>query len=201
MAHVLIDLDNTLTKIEPIIEKMASVFNKEVKDADELKSYTIGTLLDLTKEQDKKFWDLYGYLVLENSEPNSIMIEKVFRKIVQEGDTTIVVTARPESQRDITINWLSKFGLFVDDVILVGKNSKVPLVENYNIDTIIDDNPALFDEIEVVKDLFPDSNISKLIKNNEMKRYVVDYGYNKDVVSEFRIDRKTGEITNGNQSK
>lgn len=197
MANILLDLDNTLTKVEPVLDKMASVFNKPFVNPDDIKSYNLSDIFGTTKEQDDFFWEHYGYEVIEKSEPNYPIIESLFTNVIEKTDKIYVITARPESQRNITESWIEKFKIPCHDIILTGKNSKVGLIENLEIDTVIDDQPKLYAELNVVKDLFPNSHIAKIMNEEEIKRYIVDYGYNRDVKSEFRINRKTGEITNG----
>lgn len=197
MANILLDLDNTLTKVEPVLDKMASVFNKPFVNSDDIESYNLSDIFGTTEEQDRFFWEHFGYEVIEKSEPNSATIDSIYRNVIEKTDKIYVVTARPESQRKITEDWIEKFKIPCHDIILTGKHSKTGVIESLEIDTIIDDQPKLYAELDVIKDLFPDSHISNIMTNNQIKRYIVDYGYNRDVKSEFRIDRKTGEITNG----
>ena len=65
------------------------------------------------------------------------------------------------------------------------------------LDTIIDDNPTLFEEIESVPKVFPNSFISQIVQDKTIKRYAVDFNYNKNSLVEYRINRDTGEIVNG----
>lgn len=200
MANVLLDLDNTVTKVEPVLEKIANVFDKEHVDAKDLKSYNLSDIFGITPEQDKFFWEHYGFEVIEKSIPNSVMIESIYNNIIKPDDEVYIITARPKSQLEITQAWVNRFQLPHTEIILTGSHSKSGVIESLKIDTIIDDNPALFDEIMVVKDLFPKSFISQALNEKTMKRFVVDYGYNKESISEFRIDRETGVITDGIQS-
>lgn len=201
MANVLLDLDNTVTKVEPVLERIANVFDKDIVDPKDLKSYNLSDIFGITKEQDRFFWEHYGFEVIEKSVPNGTMIESIYNNIIKEDDDVYIITARPKSQLEITQAWVNRFQLPHKEIILTGSHSKSGVIESLKIDTIIDDNPALFDEIMVVKDLFPKSFISQSLQNDLMKRYVVDYGYNKESISEFRIDTETGVITDGIQTR
>lgn len=201
MANVLLDLDNTVTKVEPVLERIANVFDKDIVDPKDLKSYNLSDIFGITKEQDRFFWEHYGFEVIEKSVPNGTMIESIYDNIIKEDDDVYIITARPKSQLEITQAWVNRFQLPHKEIILTGSHSKSGVIESLKIDTIIDDNPALFDEIMVVKDLFPKSFISQSLQNDLMKRYVVDYGYNKESISEFRIDTETGVITDGIQTR
>lgn len=201
MANVLLDLDNTVTKVEPVLERIANVFDKDIVNPKDLKSYNLSDIFGITKEQDRFFWEHYGFEVIEKSIPNSTMIESIYNNIIKEDDDVYIITARPKSQLEITQSWVNRFQLPHKEIILTGSHSKSGVIESLKIDTIIDDNPALFDEIMVVKDLFPKSFISQSLQNDLMKRYVVDYGYNKESISEFRIDTETGVITDGIQTR
>lgn len=197
MARILLDIDNTLTTPDVVINTMADMFGKEYITSDKLKSYTMGKAFDVTREQEQMFWELFGYQVLESSELNIATTKSIFNDIIKEDDYVIVMTARPYEYEFITKNWLNNHGIKYDELVLVGNNSKIGFIERYQIDTVIDDKPHLFSEIEVVKDLFPNSNTSKLIDDGKFTRYVVDYPYNSESVCEYRINRDTGEITEG----
>lgn len=197
MARILLDIDNTLTTPDVIINTMADMFGKEYITSDDLKSYTMGKAFNVSREQERMFWELFGYQVLESSELNIATTTSIFNNIIKEDDYVIVMTARPHEYEFITVNWLKNHGIKYDELVLVGDNSKIGFIERYQIDTVIDDKPHLFSEIEVVSDLFTASNTAKLIRNGEFRRYVVDYPYNSDSVCEYRINRETGEIKEG----
>lgn len=197
MANVLLDMDNTLTRVDVILDKMSNVFQKDIISADKLESFQLAKAFDVTEEQEKFFWENYGYEVIEKSEPNKQVIESLFKNIIKSDDKVYIITARPESQRIITENWINRFQIPHSDLILTGKHSKIQHIENLMLDTIIDDNPTLFEEIESVPKVFPNSFISQIVQNKTIKRYAVDFNYNKNSLVEYRINRDTGEIVNG----
>lgn len=197
MANVLLDMDNTLTRVDVILDKMSNVFQKDIISADKLESFQLAKAFGVTEEQEKFFWENYGYEVIEKSEPNKQVIESLFKNIIKSNDKVYIITARPESQRIITEDWINRFQIPHSDLILTGKHSKIQHIENLMLDTIIDDNPTLFEEIESVPKVFPNSFISQIVKDKTIKRYAVDFNYNKDSLVEYRINRDTGEIANG----
>lgn len=197
MANVLLDMDNTLTRVDVILDKMSNVFKKDIISADKLESFQLAKAFGITEEQEKFFWENYGYEVIEKSEPNKQVIESLFKNIIKSDDKVYIITARPESQRIITEGWISRFQIPHSDLILTGDYSKIQHIENLMLDTIIDDNPILFEEIESIPKVFPNSFISQIIQNKTIKRYAVDFNYNKNSLVEYRINRDTGEITNG----
>lgn len=197
MANVLLDMDNTLTRVDVILDKMSNVFKKDIISADKLESFQLAKAFDITEEQEKFFWENYGYEVIEKSEPNKQVIESLFKNIIKSDDKVYIITARPESQRIITEDWISRFQIPHSDLILTGDYSKIQHIENLMLDTIIDDNPILFEEIESIPKVFPNSFISQIVQNKTIKRYAVDFNYNKNSLVEYRINRDTGEITNG----
>ena len=197
MANVLLDMDNTLTRVDVILDKMSNVFQKDIISADKLESFHLAKAFGVTEEQEKFFWENYGYEVIEKSEPNTQVIESLFKNIIKSDDKVYIITARPESQRIITENWINRFQIPHSDLILTGKHSKIQHIENLMLDTIIDDNPTLFEEIESVPKVFPNSFISQIVQDKTIKRYAVDFNYNKNSLVEYRINRDTGEIVNG----
>lgn len=197
MANVLLDMDNTLTRVDVILDKMSNVFKKDIISADKLESFQLAKAFGVTEEQEKFFWENYGYEVIEKSEPNTQVIESLFKNIIKSDDKVYIITARPESQRIITENWINRFQIPHSDLILTGNHSKIQHIENLMLDTIIDDNPTLFEEIESVPKVFPNSFISQIVQDKTIKRYAVDFNYNKNSLVEYRINRDTGEIVNG----
>lgn len=197
MANVLLDMDNTLTRVDVILDKMSNVFKKDIISADKLESFQLAKAFGVTEEQEKFFWENYGYEVIEKSEPNTQVIESLFKNIIKSDDKVYIITARPESQRMITEDWINRFQIPHSDLILTGNHSKIQHIENLMLDTIIDDNPTLFEEIESVPKVFPNSFISQIVQNKTIKRYAVDFNYNKNSLVEYRINRDTGEIVNG----
>lgn len=197
MANVLLDMDNTLTRVDVIIDKMSNVFKKDIISADKLESFQLAKAFGVTEEQEKFFWENYGYEVIEKSEPNTQVIESLFKNIIKSDDKVYIITARPESQRIITEDWIKRFQIPHSDLILTGNHSKIQHIENLMLDTIIDDNPTLFEEIESVPKVFPNSFISQIVQDKTIKRYAVDFNYNKNSLVEYRINRDTGEIVNG----
>ena len=197
MANVLLDMDNTLTRVDVILDKMSNVFKKDIVSADKLESFQLAKAFGVTEEQEKFFWENYGYEVIEKSEPNKQVIESLFKNIIKSDDKVYIITARPESQRIITEDWINRFQIPHSDLILTGNHSKIQHIENLMLDTIIDDNPTLFEEIESVPKVFPNSFISQIVQNKTIKRYAVDFNYNKNSLVEYRINRDTGEIVNG----
>lgn len=197
MANVLLDMDNTLTRVDVILDKMSNVFKKDIISADKLESFQLAKAFGVTEEQEKFFWENYGYEVIEKSEPNTQVIESLFKNIIKSDDKVYIITARPESQRIITEDWINRFQIPHSDLILTGNHSKIQHIENLMLDTIIDDNPTLFEEIESVPKVFPNSFISQIVQDKTIKRYAVDFKYNKNSLVEYRINRDTGEIVNG----
>lgn len=194
---ILVDIDNTLTTPDVIINTMADMFGLDYISANDLKSYTMGKAFDVSREQEQMFWELFGYQVLENSDLNYKTRDTIFNEIIKEDDYVVIMTARPFEYKFITEKWLMNYGIKYDELVLVGNNSKIGFIERYQIDTVIDDKPQLFSEIEVVKDLFPNSHTSQSIKNGTFERYIVGYPYNEDSICEFKINRDTGKITEG----
>ena len=162
---ILVDIDNTLTTPDVIINTMADMFGLDYISANDLKSYTMGKAFDVSREQEQMFWELFGYQVLENSDLNYKTRDTIFNEIIKEDDYVVIMTARPFEYKFITEKWLMNYGIKYDELVLVGNNSKIGFIERYQIDTVIDDKPQLFSEIEVVKDLFPYSHTSQSIKN------------------------------------
>ncbi|MDQ7094161.1 hypothetical protein REC12_11225 [Desulfosporosinus sp. PR] len=59
--------------------------------------------------------------------------------LVEEGHEIIYVTARTPEEKDVTLRWLAKRGIPHEHVLFSGFNSKVSLVQEWDIEAFIED--------------------------------------------------------------
>lgn len=193
--NILLDIDNTITHVDSIINKMAEVYGKDYISIDDLSSYNLADAFKVTKEADRMFWDIFGYEVLQSSLPNIKTIQNIYSEIITPDDYVYIVTARPYEFTNMTEQWLKHYGIPYHELILCGSNSKAGFIENLDIDVIIDDNPKLFLELEHAKRIMPNLKFSQKINEGRLETYVVRYPYNETIKSSHYIDPKTGVIS------
>lgn len=192
MNRVLLDIDNTLTSIDLVLRLMEGYFGKEKVEWQDITSYTIGEIFNITKNEDKDFWNKYSPFISKLSTVNQPVVDRI-NNIINDNDNVIIVTARPEIERDITKEWLKRNNIKHDKLLLVGKEPKIKTIEKLELNVIIDDNPNVFKDISIELN----NNKSFLYsakQKNKLERYIINYPYNFGLESEKRICSLTGKF-------
>ena len=192
MNRVLLDIDNTLTSIDLVLRLMEGHFGKEKVEWQDITSYTIGEIFNITKNEDKDFWNKYSPFISKLSTVNQPVVDRI-NNIINDNDNVIIVTARPEIERDITKEWLKRNNIKHDKLLLVGKEPKIKTIEKLELNVIIDDNPNVFKDISIELN----NNKSFLYsakQKNKLDRYIINYPYNFGLESEKRICSLTGKF-------
>lgn len=192
MNRVLLDIDNTLTNIDLVLRLMEGYFGKEKVEWQDITSYTIGEIFNITKNEDKDFWNKYSPFISKLSTVNQPVVDRI-NNIINDNDNVVIVTARPETERDITEEWLNINNIKHDKLLLVGKEPKIKTIEELELNVIIDDNPNVFRDISIELN----NNRSFLYsakQNNKLDRYIINYPYNFGLESEKRICSLTGKF-------
>lgn len=171
-----LDLDDTICSTKESIKKYVDKYcsdNNIVADS-------------IWNDENKKNEFLTRYLKTIYSEAKIKKGAKaVINRLKKSGYDIYIITARRNKyidmdMKDFIINYLSKNGIIVDDVILDSKD-KVDVCKNMNIDIILEDNSYNYNlmitaGINVV--LFDEFNINKNIKNrinnwNDFLKYII----------------------------
>lgn len=192
MNRVLLDIDNTLTSIDLVLRLMEGYFGKEKVEWQDITSYTIGEIFNITQNEDKDFWNKYSPFISKLSTVNQPVVDRI-NNIINDNDNVIIVTARPEIERDITKEWLKRNNIKHDKLLLVGKEPKIKTIEKLELNVIIDDNPNVFKDISIELN----NNKSFLYsakQKNKLERYIINYPYNFGLESEKRICSLTGKF-------
>lgn len=113
-----------------------------------------------TLEEDQVFFKLYKNKIFGNAKPKEY-VKEVLDKIAQ-NNKIIIITARENELKEITINCLKTNNICFDEIIFEQKD-KVKSVINNNIDLFIDDNADICKAINGIgiKTLIMDSRINK----------------------------------------
>ena len=54
---ILLDIDNTITEIQPTLDLMAEVFNREPITAEEVLEFQLAKAFSISREEEKNFWN------------------------------------------------------------------------------------------------------------------------------------------------
>ena len=181
---ILLDIDNTITELQPTLDLMAKEFNREPVSAEDVLDFKLARAYNLTSEEEKSFWTGYEIELAERSELAVERVQNMLDTYTHEDTTIFVVTMRPQKSYEATFNWLRANNINFDTLICLGQESKVDYALHFGIEAIFEDNADLFEEVKR-KEL-----------EDKFDLFVVDYPYNKTVDNAVRLDRKTGKEIN-----
>lgn len=181
---ILLDIDNTITELQPTLDLMAKEFNREPVSAEDVLDFKLARAYNLTSEEEKSFWTGYEIELAERSELAVERVQNMLDTYTHEDTTIFVVTMRPQKSYEATFNWLRANNINFDTLICLGQESKVDYALHFGIEAIFEDNADVFEEIKI-KEL-----------EDKFDLFVVDYPYNKTVDNAVRLDRKTGKEIN-----
>ena len=176
MLNIGIDIDDTIAKSLEATDFYAKEFTENILGRKFLMKnvdvYTPMWFLDVygwTLQEDQEFFKLYQYKILQNSKPKQYakeVIEKLSNK-----NKIIIITARENELKDITINWFVKYKIKYDQIIFEQKDKVKSVIDN-KIDLFIDDNEMICKSIAEIgiKTLMMDSRINRNIEIEGVKR-------------------------------
>lgn len=177
---VLLDIDNTLTELQPTLNIMAEVFEEEPVQVDEVVSFFLSEAYNVSTAHEKSFWLENEYRLSRDAVLAVDRVNKILESYTHDDTIIHVVTMRPEEMHEVTKEWLDINDISYDTLLCVDKTSKVDYVLHNDIEAVFEDNPKFFEEVyrRGLDELFD--------------MYVVDYEYNKDVTNAVRLHRDTG---------
>lgn len=194
-ALVVVDIDNTLTMLQPTLDVMSRAFGKEKISADEVKDFQLAKAFGVSKETEKMFWKMNEFSLIQNAKFNEGVYNEIIRLCderfgSEDSYEILYLTARSPLYEEETLNWLRRHGVEskLYNPIFTAGFSKLPFLEQLQADVLIDDNPLIFQEIEASKKLAPDSWLAK-----NLKTVIIDYKYNKSIKTDVRITQKNKE--------
>ena len=151
-----IDIDGVLTNLRQFHIDYASKYccENNINFSFNLNHYDIANTLNITKEEEKSFWDEYlnFYAKEEIIRP---FAKEILDKLKNDGNEIYIITARwnadrddeiGENMRSITKNWLYENSINYDKLIFV-KDSKLQSCIDNKIDLMIEDDSKNIDEL------------------------------------------------------
>lgn len=170
--NVLIDIDNTLTKLDYTLRQIEDYFGVPEKGVEDISSFNLASVYDIPKEKHIDFWLTREENIVKNSELNEKIYQEILNEL-EEDDTIYIVTARDNSLCKETKKWLDKHIIKYDHLECIGKNkSKIDWLKenNLELDLIFEDNGELLEEL-----------------NDSIKKVIIDYPYNRQTNAHVRL--------------
>ena len=172
-----IDIDDTIANTYDVLFNYAQYYTindigKEIKDVNRnsITNMYCTNFHNWNKKEDKEFLDKYYEKTVLKVQPKMYAIENI-KKLKESGDKIYLITARFLSDKfdvkKLTKDWLEKYGIPYDKLILNSQNKVIVAKEN-NIDIFVDDSIKNCTEIA----------------NSGIKTYMMDTIVNKDFEDE-----------------
>lgn len=150
-----IDIDGVINNLEEYHVAFGSRFCYErgISFHLDIKEYELTTMYQWDEITEKQFYDTYYYIFLTSPEFIRIHAREIMQKLYGENEL-IIITARLEcdvppgislSMYDITRNWLVDNSIPFHKLVF-SPADKSQILQTYNIDIMIEDNPGFLQE-------------------------------------------------------
>lgn len=174
-----IDIDDTISNTYDILFNYAQKYTidtlKRSGDILEVKKSTshnyCAIMHNWTELEEIQFFNKYYKNLLQNVQPKPFSIE-IINRLKQEGNKIYLITARFGNEtvldpRKETVNWLQKYGINYDELIMEAKSpeDKLSAIKQNKIDVFIDDSLGN----------------CEISAQNGIKTYIMDSKVNTDV--------------------
>lgn len=174
---IVIDIDCTVTNLQPTIDRMAEVFNLPKIAIEDVTSFTLASAFGVTREIELDFWHTYEQELCLTAEYAKERLEAILERYTDKETLIYYITSRDAKYFDATNAWLKRHELDYQELICVGKTSKVQLFEKMGIDAVFEDNPDFFYELW-------DEGLFSV-----MDTFCIDYPYNQHIPCKVRLAR------------
>lgn len=178
---ILLDIDNTITRLQPTLDLMARVFRRVPKLEEEITSFRLSEAYHVSRAKELDFWQTYETEICQHSQVSATRLEYILENYTTKDTVVYIMTSRDQKYYDDTYDWLVKNGLRFNQLFCVGKSSKVKLLEELKVEAVFEDNPDFFYELW-------DEGLYTRIDT-----YCIDHPYNQHIPTKYRLHRDTGE--------
>ena len=164
-----IDIDNCISNFNDVLLEEYLKHDKELRNTgiinEEPYNVTIG-MFDWSKEENDDFYYNNIQRIAISLKPLKDSKE-IIDKLKADGNEIYIITSRDNGEyinpEKMTREWLEKYEIYFDKLILTGKHEKGPVCKENNIDIMIEDSTKNCEDIEA----------------NGVKCYMMNTRYNK----------------------
>ena len=174
-----IDIDNCISNFDDVLLEEYLKHDKELRNTgiinDKPYHITVG-MFDWSKEENDDFYYNNIQRIAMSLKPLN-NAKDVIDKLKADGNEIYIITSRDNGEyinpEKMTREWLEKYDIYFDRLILTGRHEKGPVCKENNIDIMIEDSIKNCEDIE----------------NNGVKCYIMDTRYNKHETRFERVKR------------
>ena len=171
-----IDIDNCISNFDDVLLEEYLKHDKELRNAgiinDKPYHITVGMFDWSKKENDEFYYNNIQRIAMSLKPLNNA--KEVIDKLKADGNEIYIITSRDNGEyinpEKMTREWLEKYDIYFDKLILTGRHEKGPACKENNIDIMIEDSIKNCEDIE----------------NNGVKCYIMNTRYNQE---ESRFER------------
>lgn len=168
-----IDIDCVLTELQPTMNFMADFFGKEPPSLEDVLDYNLSDTFGIEEKACLSFWKNEEHKICKTSVLSKERYNSILENFTDKESAIVIITSRDKKHTEVTTQWLEENDISYDMLIMTSGECKKPVIESLDIKYMIDDKPDLFYAME----------------DSKTKMICVDYEYNKDVPSDFRMTR------------
>jgi uncharacterized protein len=135
--NICVDIDGTVTEPYYWLRRANEYFQRSVNPED-ITVYQIHQIMGIEQEEYDRFYKAYGKLIHKEAKIR-IGAKDIINQLAREHQIHFV-SARPESMREITEEWLDRYKIKSDSIALLGDPNKVWKARQLASDYFIEDS-------------------------------------------------------------
>ena len=174
-----IDIDNCISNFDDVLLEEYIKHDKELRNTgiinDKPYHITVG-MFDWSKEENDEFYNNNIQRIAMSLKPLN-NAKEIIDKLKADGNEIYIITSRDNDEyinpEKMTREWLEKYDIYFDKLILTGRHEKGPVCKENNIDIMIEDSIKNCEDIE----------------NNGVKCYIMNTRYNQEETRFERVKR------------
>lgn len=211
-----IDIDNCISNFDDVLLEEYLKHDKELRNTgiinDKPYHITVG-MFDWSKEENDDFYYNNIQRIAMSLKPLN-NAKDVIDKLKADGNEIYIITSRDNGEyinpEKMTREWLEKYDIYFDRLILTGRHEKGPVCKENNIDIMIEDSikncedienngvkcyimntrykqeETRFERVKTWNEIY--SKISKLYKKNESKNLLIEKDNIEKVLTFYNIN-------------
>ena len=171
-----IDIDNCISNFDDVLLEEYIKHDKELRNTGIINDkpyYLTVDMFDWSKEENDDFYYNNIQRIAMSLKPLN-NAKEIIDKLKADGNEIYIITSRDNGEyinpEKMTREWLEKYEIYFDKLILTGRHEKGPACKENNIDIMIEDSIKNCEDIE----------------NNGVKCYIMNTRYNQE---ETRFER------------
>ncbi len=174
-----IDIDNCISNFDDVLLEEYLKHDKELRNTgiiNEEPYYLTEGMFDWSKEENDEFYYNNIQRIAMSLKPLKDSKE-IIDKLKDDGNEIYIISSRDNGEyikpEEMTREWLNKYEIYYDKLILTGKHEKGPVCKENKIDIMIDDSIKNCEDIEA----------------NGVKCFIMNTRYNKQETRFERVKR------------